>query len=85
MPELPEVETVRRQLGPRLVDRGVVEAGSHPSAKFTPATAATGSRFIDHDRRGTFLLLGLDDDRQLVIHLGRTGRLRPGSWGWSGR
>ena len=76
MPELPEVETVRRQLGPRLVDRGVVEAGSHPSAKFTPATAATGSRFVDHDRRGKFLLLGLDDDRQLVIHLGMTGRLR---------
>jgi formamidopyrimidine-DNA glycosylase len=82
VPELPEVETVRRQLGPRLLGRSVMEAGSHPSAKFTPATAAIGARFTDHDRRGKFLLLGLDADRHLVVHLGMTGRLRlvePGS------
>jgi len=84
MPELPEVETVRRQLGPRLIDRTVVEAGSHPSAKFTPAAAAVGARFTDDGRRGKYLLFGLDADRQLVIHLGMTGRLRvvgPGAGG----
>ena len=75
MPELPEVETVRRQLDPRLVGRSVVEAGSHHSEKFTPATGATGSRLTGTGRRGKFLLLDLDDDRQLVIHLGMTGRL----------
>jgi formamidopyrimidine-DNA glycosylase len=75
MPELPEVETVRRQLEPRLVGRSIVEAGSHWSAKFTPALEAIGARFSDADRRGKFLLLGLDDGRQLVIHLGMTGRL----------
>ncbi|MYC66495.1 MAG: hypothetical protein F4X12_09210, partial [Acidobacteriia bacterium] len=33
MPELPEVETIRRELAPRLVGRCVVEADSHPSEK----------------------------------------------------
>ncbi len=76
MPELPEVETVRRQLEPQLSGRSIVEAGSHWSAKFTPAVEATGARFTGAGRRGKFLLLDLDDDRQLVVHLGMTGRLR---------
>ena len=75
MPELPEVETVRRQLGPRLIGRSVVESGSHPSDKFTPAVEAAGARFVDAGRRGKFLLFGLDDERQLVVHLGMTGQL----------
>ncbi|MEM9655214.1 MAG: bifunctional DNA-formamidopyrimidine glycosylase/DNA-(apurinic or apyrimidinic site) lyase [Actinomycetota bacterium] len=76
MPELPEVETVRRQLGPTLIGATVVEAGSHPSAKFTPARAITGARFTGDGRRGKFLLFGVDDDRELVVHLGMTGQLR---------
>lgn len=76
MPELPEVETVRRQLGPLLIGSTVVEAGSHPSAKFTPARDITGSRFTGDGRRGKFLLFGIDDDRELVVHLGMTGQLR---------
>jgi len=76
MPELPEVETVRRQLAPRLLGRTVGEADSHPSAKFTPARSVTGSRFTTDERRGKFLLFGLDDGRELIIHLGMTGQLR---------
>lgn len=76
MPELPEVETVRRQLAPRLLNRTIVEAGSHPSAKFTPARAATGSRFTGDGRRGKFLLFALDESQELIIHLGMTGQLR---------
>ncbi|MEM7276294.1 MAG: DNA-formamidopyrimidine glycosylase family protein, partial [Actinomycetota bacterium] len=76
MPELPEVETVRRQLGPELVGRTIVEAGSHPSAKFTPARDATGATFTADGRRGKFLLFQLDRTRELVVHLGMTGRLK---------
>ncbi len=76
MPELPEVETVRRQLAPQLVGRTIVEAGSHPSKKFTDARAATGSRVTSDSRRGKFILFGLDDDRELIVHLGMTGQLR---------
>ena len=75
MPELPEVETIRRQLDPRVRDRVVLEADSHPSAKFTPATEAVGATLLGAGRRGKFLLIPTDDDRELVIHLGMTGTL----------
>ncbi len=76
MPELPEVETVRRQIAPRLVGRMVVEAGSHPSAKFTPARDVTGARFGEASRRGKYLILPLDTSQELVVHLGMTGQIR---------
>ena len=75
MPELPEVETVRRELDPRVRGRAVLEAGSHPSAKFVPAIDAIGASIVHADRRGKFLLLPLSDQRELVIHLGMTGKL----------
>jgi formamidopyrimidine-DNA glycosylase len=75
MPELPEVETIRRQLEPRLAGRRVLAAGSHPSAKFVPGREAAGARFGTIDRRGKYLLISLDDDRELIVHLGMTGRL----------
>jgi formamidopyrimidine-DNA glycosylase len=76
VPELPEVETVRRQLAPRLTGRRLLGAGSHPSAKFTPAQDAVGATVTAVGRRGKFLLVALDDQRELVIHLGMTGQLR---------
>jgi len=44
----------------------VLEAGSHPSAKFTPARAITGASITGAGRRGKSLLLSLDDGRELV-------------------
>ncbi len=76
VPELPEVETVRRGLEPLLIGRQLVAAGSHPSPKFTPAMDAVGPTVEDVGRRGKYLLLGLDDGRRLAIHLGMTGQLR---------
>jgi formamidopyrimidine-DNA glycosylase len=82
VPELPEVETVRRGLEPLLTGHVLARAGSHPSGKFTPALEAEGRRVTGCDRRGKYLLIGLDDRRNLVVHLGMTGQLRvdpPGS------
>ncbi len=76
MPELPEVETIRRQLGPLLSGRRVIESGSHPSSKFTPARQIDGARITGVGRRGKYLLVGLDDGRELVAHLGMTGSFR---------
>ncbi len=80
MPELPEVETVRRQLAPLVAGRRIVEAWGHPSPKFASAPFAAGARIEAVARRGKYLLFALDDDRELVVHLGMTGvlRLRPG-------
>jgi formamidopyrimidine-DNA glycosylase len=76
VPELPEVETIRRRLAPRTIGRVIVAVDAHPSPKFAPARAAAGARVTGVDRRGKYLLIGLDTDRELVIHLGMTGQLR---------
>jgi len=82
MPELPEVETIRAALGPLIEGRTVVAAAAHPSAKFASAPLAVGHRFGRVRRRGKYLLadlVGADGDaRELVVHLGMTGQLRPG-------
>jgi len=75
VPELPEVETIRRQLEPVVQGRRVLEADSHPSAKFVPAREVVGARFGSVDRRGKYLLAAVEPDRELVIHLGMTGTL----------
>ena len=80
MPELPEVETVRRQLEPLVTGRRIVEGWGHPSGKFSSAPLAAGAAVETVGRRGKYLLLGLDDERELIVHLGMTGqlRMRPG-------
>lgn len=83
MPELPEVETIRRQLAPALAGAEIIEAGSHWSTKFTPALDAIGHEITGARRRGKYLLIDLHEadadpepvDRELVVHLGMTGRL----------
>jgi formamidopyrimidine-DNA glycosylase len=75
VPELPEVETIRRQLAPEIVGRRIGEAWAFASAKFDQAPRACGGAFVSVARRGKYLLAGLDDDRELVVHLGMTGSL----------
>lgn len=76
VPELPEVETIRRQLQPLLTGRRIIRAGGHPSPKFVGAARASGAEVGEVARRGKYLLVGLDGARTLVIHLGMTGVLR---------
>jgi len=75
MPELPEVETIRRQLEPALAGRRIVGGAAHPSAKFVEATDAIGSAFVSLRRRGKYLIAELIDDREMIVHLGMTGQL----------
>lgn len=79
MPELPEVETIRRQLEPQVRGREVVATWSFPHPKFTSADLVAGGRFTGAERRGKYLVLpfeGPDGPRDLVVHLGMTGSLR---------
>ena len=92
MPELPEVETVRRQLEPLITGSRIVDAGAHPSARFCDAVEARGHRISRVDRRGKYLLMGLapcdeagdgtagthSAERELVMHLGMTGGVHVG-------
>jgi formamidopyrimidine-DNA glycosylase len=76
MPELPEVETIRTALDPRVRGRTVVAAGSFPSAKFDAAELITGATLERVGRRGKYLVVELDDERELIVHLGMTGVVR---------
>ena len=83
MPELPEVETVRRTLGPAIGKRIVSVWGSRQKLRGMPVPAAAikrfalGSEVTAIDRWGKYLLLRFaDSDKILVNHLGMSGRLR---------
>jgi len=81
MPELPEVETIRRQLEPELIGRRI-EAIEVLDERFTrphPPGAlkrAEGRRIESAERRGKYLLLGLEGGLTLIVHLRMTGSLR---------
>lgn len=83
MPELPEVESVRRQLLPLVVGRTVVRAerDPYPARRIGDVARAVEGRIADVSRRGKFLLLPLAGPApahpsELVIHLGMSGILR---------
>ena len=84
MPELPEVETVRRQLQPLISGRRIlrfqVPPGGERALRGRPAaeigTRLSGRAFSRIDRRGKYLALHLDDEQVLVVHLRMTGSLR---------
>jgi formamidopyrimidine-DNA glycosylase len=65
VPELPEVETIRRQLERRVTGRQVIDAEAHESAKFSPALEAIGATITGVSRRGKYLVFTLDDGSPL--------------------
>jgi formamidopyrimidine-DNA glycosylase len=81
MPELPEVETIRRQLEPELVGRRIEsvevldERLTRPEPPATVERACTGRRIEAVERRGKYLMLWLEGGRLLVMHLRMTGNI----------
>ena len=81
MPELPEVETIRRQLAPEITGRRIEgaevldERWTRPDPPAAIEAGLTGRRIESVGRRGKYLLLGLDDGATLVMHLRMTGNL----------
>ena len=80
MPELPEVETVRRGLSPWIVGRKikkleVLHRGANRKSTDRPLSSAEGARIVDLRRRGKFLWFVLDQDFALVGHLGMSGQM----------
>ncbi|HEY8911103.1 MAG TPA: bifunctional DNA-formamidopyrimidine glycosylase/DNA-(apurinic or apyrimidinic site) lyase [Desulfosporosinus sp.] len=81
MPELPEVETIRRTLSEHVTDLKIEEI-----TLIWPASVCgwkdkgfedlvTGRRIKMIDRRGKYLLIRLDEDLTLIAHMRMTGRL----------
>ena len=83
MPELPEVEVVRRGLEAHALGRTITRVDvlhprpvrTHPIGADGFAADLTGRRIDAVRRRGKFMWLVLDDDA-LVVHLGMSGQFR---------
>src|SRR4051794_40905503 len=89
MPELPEVEVVRRGLAAHVVDRTITAVRvHHPRAvrRHAPGPADLTARLLDRritgtGRRGKYLWLTLDGGEAVVVHLGMSGQMLLGSGG----
>jgi formamidopyrimidine-DNA glycosylase len=81
MPELPEVETIRRQLEPELRGRRIDglevldERWSRPADPRQVERMVGGRRIEGLGRRGKYLLVSLDGGKVLIMHLRMTGNL----------
>ena len=81
MPELPEVETVARQLEPELEGHAIERLEvldprwSRPVPPQKLGKQVGGRTILGLGRRGKYLLLGLEGDQTLVMHLRMTGNL----------
>ena len=80
MPELPEVETVRRDVSLRYAGHTLVDiavTGRRTVRRHPPTELArlTGQRLVGVGRHGKYLLFEWEDGRVLVVHLRMSGQL----------
>ncbi len=80
MPELPEVETVRRGLAPVMEGAVIVRAQVNRRDLRWPfpegmAERLTGARVLQLRRRSKYILADLDRGETLIVHLGMSGRM----------
>ena len=80
MPELPEVETVKRGLSPFLAGRKIVSVEkARPDLRWPiPGSlehVLTGARVLKLERRGKYILWYTQDGMVIILHLGMSGRV----------
>ena len=80
MPELPEVETVRRGLAPSMEGAVIARAQvNRPDLRWPfpdrMADRLTGARVLMLRRRSKYILADLDTGESLLVHLGMSGRM----------
>ena len=80
MPELPEVETIRRGIAPWVTAQRITAVTVRDGRLRWPvpptlATALTGRTVVTVMRRAKYLILRLDAGGDLLVHLGMSGRL----------
>ena len=81
MPELPEVETVRRGLEPSMVGRRIthIEIRRRDLRSLVPenfADGIVGHKVNRFERRGKYILAFMDNDEGFCLHLGMSGRVK---------
>jgi len=81
VPELPEVETVRRDLQEHIVGATIVSAAVHGHRTVRRQkpdqfiSAVSGRKLISTSRRGKYLFIEMDDGNRLAVHLRMSGQL----------
>ena len=79
MPELPEVETITRDLAPKLTGRRIASVHADWSRSIDerglPSSTLEGDVIEDVRRIGKYIVLSLESGRTLAIHLRMTGQL----------
>ena len=80
MPELPEVETVKRGLSPFLAGRKIVSVKkTRPDLRWpipgSLESVLTGARVLKLERRGKYILWHTQDEMVMILHLGMSGRV----------
>ena len=80
MPELPEVETIRRDLTELIVGRKILDIETDSSKQVKPSVeivkkAVVGAKIKEIKRRAKMLMVHLDNSKILVFHLKLSGRL----------
>ncbi len=76
MPELPEVETIARQLRPNLIGKRISKVSVlHPRSWLGSHPQVLGSKVIGIERRAKLIRVMLDNHHSLMIHLKMTGQL----------
>ena len=80
MPELPEVETVCRGLATALKGKRIAQFEQHRDDLRLPlpmglAARLKGRRILDVTRRGKYILMALEKNETLLMHLGMSGRM----------
>ena len=84
VPELPEVETISRRLGPVLVGRRLArvvildERLTRPEPPAAVAHSLEGQRVVAVGRRGKYVVVEFESGRHLLVHLRMTGSFRAG-------
>ncbi|HEY53772.1 MAG TPA: bifunctional DNA-formamidopyrimidine glycosylase/DNA-(apurinic or apyrimidinic site) lyase [Caldilineae bacterium] len=82
MPELPEVQTILEALAPSILEQPIDDVSVlWPGVIDRPPPSVfvdwmRGRRVVNINRRGKYMLFGLDDERTLVMHLRMTGEMR---------
>lgn len=76
MPELPEVETIKRGLGKFILNKKIVQVEQRCEKSFIGAIEnVEGATVVDLRRRGKALLIDLDNGYTMMVHLRMTGQL----------
>lgn len=76
MPELPEVETIKRQLVQKIIGKVIAEVEVNKPKQFKGKIVdIMGAKITDVNRKAKFLILDLDNGKHILIHLKMTGQL----------